>query len=133
MFFTEAFNLSEHDQISKVIRREAPGLAQKFHEFYQTFPENERVNLAEFIPTVEGVIDQVKQIHLNYEAKRRGGITGKINRYFHRFCDTINTHKSLLGILPEGNEYISMFTGVLHVIIQVCPVINIVLSRCKWR
>lgn len=27
----------------------------------------------------------------------------------------------MLGILPEGNEYISIFTGVLHVVIQVCP------------
>lgn len=97
-------------------------MAKKFHDFYQTCPENERVNLAEFVPSVEGVIDQVKRVHLKYEAKRKDGITGRTKRFFYSFCGTINAHKSLLGILPEGNEYISIFTGVLHVVIQVFPV-----------
>lgn len=126
--FTEAYIHREHDLVTEVIRQEASGLAQKFHDFYQTFPENERVNLTKFVPTIEGVMDQVKQIHLKHEAKKKDGIAGRTKKYFHRFCGTINAHKSLLGILPEGNEYISIFTGVLHVVIQVCPVYdNVVL------
>lgn len=97
-------------------------MAQTFHEFYQTFPKNQRIELTQFTPTVEGVIDQVKQIHLNSEEKRRSGFIGKTKMLFHRFCETINSHKSLLGILPEGNDYISIFTGVLHVVIKVCTI-----------
>ncbi|KAG8157862.1 hypothetical protein KVR01_012134 [Diaporthe batatas] len=115
---TELSHIWEHDPSTGIIRQEAVGLVRKFHDFYQAFPENERVDLKEFVPTIEGVIDQVKQIHLKREAKTQSGMTGRTKRFFHRFCGTINTHKSMLGILPEGNEYISIFTGVLHVVIQ---------------
>ncbi|KAI7772941.1 hypothetical protein LA080_012971 [Diaporthe eres] len=104
--------------LNEVIRQESATMAQKFHEFYQTFPKHERVELAQFTPTVEGVVDQVTKIHLKSEEKRKSGFAGKTKMLFHKFCGTINSHKSLLGILPEGNDYISIFTGVLHVVIQ---------------
>ncbi|KAK8016658.1 hypothetical protein PG993_014847 [Apiospora rasikravindrae] len=37
---------------------------------------------------------------------------------FRRLCRGINSHKSLLTLLPEGNEYISVFTGALNVILK---------------
>lgn len=124
IFLTETFKLRNHSSpLSKVIRQEATTLAQKFSAFYQTFSEHDKVDLNQFTPTIQGVLDQVKQVQLKAEAKRKGGFTGKIKTLFHKFCDTLDSHKSLLGILPEGSEYISIFTGVLHVVIQVCPVL----------
>lgn len=122
-FLTKVLKVRDYSSpLSEVIRHEATTLAAKFADFYQTFPEHNRVDLTQFTPTIEGVLDQVKQVHLKAEAKTRSGFTGKTKASFHKFCQTINSHKSLLGILPEGNEYISIFTGVLHVIIQVCPI-----------
>lgn len=103
---------------------EAVTLAQKFHDLYQQSSEHERVNLTQFTPTIEGVLDQVRQVHLKIDAKRKSGFMGKTKSLFHKFCKTIDSHKSLLGILPEGNEYISIITGVLHLVVQVRPIIN---------
>lgn len=37
----------------------------------------------------------------------------------HRFTACLDSHKSLLEILPEGNEYVSLFTGTASVLIKV--------------
>lgn len=37
---------------------------------------------------------------------------------FHRFCGSLGSHSSLIKILPEGNQYVSIFTGTLNAVIK---------------
>lgn len=74
---------------------------------------------SQFEPTIEGVIKVTQQAFARWEGKKKEGFTGVTKALFHRFCDGINSHSSMLKLLPEGNEYVSLFTGVLSVIINV--------------
>lgn len=133
MYYSYAYGLRERPQITEFIRQESAVLAEKLNAFNQTCPQDERVDLAQLVPTVEGVVDLVKHIEVRWQAKRKSGLRGKAMMFFHKVCGTIKAHKSLLGILPEGNEYVSIFTGVLNVIIQVRSIVDsISSSRCKW-
>lgn len=60
-----------------------------------------------------------QQIIKRWEAKKSQGFGNKTKALFHRLCRGINSHSSLLEVLPDGNEYVSLFTGVLTVIIKV--------------
>lgn len=116
----DAFREPTQDE-TEFIRQESAGLAEKLSFFYQTCPKDERVDLVQFVPTAEGVVSLVEQIEIKWQAKRKSGLRGKTMMFFHKVCGTIKAHKALLGILPEGNDYVSIFTGVLNVVIQVSP------------
>lgn len=61
----------------------------------------------------------VEDIRRAWAAKRSKGFMGKALDQFHRFCHTLNSHSALIAVLPEGNEYVSLFTGSLNAIIKV--------------
>lgn len=70
-------------------------------------------------PTMNGVIDAVHEVQRAWDSKRSNGRLGRAKRLFHQFCGTLKSHQSFLEILPSGNEYVSIFTGTLNVLIQV--------------
>lgn len=70
-------------------------------------------------PSVLGVVNTVKKITDNWEAKRKEGRTGKAKTYFHKFCGVLKSHSAVIQILPQGNEYVSLFTGTLNTILKV--------------
>lgn len=78
---------------------------------------------SQFKPTIEGVIKVTQQAFARWEEKKKEGFTGMFKALFHRFCDGINSHSSMLKVLPEGSEYVSLFTGVLSVIMNVGPIL----------
>ena len=61
----------------------------------------------------------VREVEESWASKRKEGWRGKVLSLFHRFCGSLDAHKTLLKVLPEGNEYVSLFTGVLTTIIKV--------------
>lgn len=60
----------------------------------------------------------VKEIDTASQGKKKKGI-GRAVGYFHKFCRTLGAHSSLLKVLPEGSEYVSIFTGTLNAVIKV--------------
>ncbi|EFQ27429.1 uncharacterized protein GLRG_01924 [Colletotrichum graminicola M1.001] len=72
-------------------------------------------------PTMKGVVDTVQAIQKTWEFQRQNGRLNKAKRFFHNFCGTLNSHKLMMTVLPSGNEYVSIFTGALNVIIHVSP------------
>ena len=44
---------------------------------------------------------------------------GRPQKYFHSFCSSLNDHSNLLKILPEQNQYLSIFCGVTNTLIKV--------------
>lgn len=61
----------------------------------------------------------VTSITTEWQSKRRQGRIGKAKDYFHKFCGTLESHSTLLKLLPESNEYVAIFAGSLNAIIKV--------------
>ncbi|KAI1124220.1 hypothetical protein F5Y10DRAFT_250067 [Nemania abortiva] len=109
---------TEKDSITRLIIVESNKLLQKWHSFLSNCSKDDRLDVTRSEPTMEGVIDLVKELTATSRAKRESSRRGKAMKYLHKFCETINAHKSMLKIIPEGNEYVSVFAGTLNVIIQ---------------
>ena len=98
---------------------ESNKLLQKWHSFLSSCSSDDRLDVTRSEPTMEGVVDLVREITTASRVKNENSPRGKAMKYFHKFCGTIDAHKSVLEIIPEGSEYISIFAGTLNVIIQV--------------
>ncbi|KAL1847380.1 hypothetical protein Daus18300_013965 [Diaporthe australafricana] len=117
-FFEKDALDDSRDPLTELIGIESSRLAQKLSAFVQRSPKEDRLDEDQFDPTIEGVIKVTKQVIARWEVKKTEGFAGKAKALFHRFCRGVNSHSSLLEILPDGNEYVSLFTGVLSVIIK---------------
>lgn len=104
--------------MTEVLNIESVRLRDKWVVFYQKSGKNEQLDLHNIEPTIEGVVSTVASVTEEWQAKRKRGYLGKTQSMFHKFCGTLNSHSSLLKILPEGNEYVAIFAGSLNAIIK---------------
>lgn len=100
---------------------ESTRLQQRWEEFQNHCSKEERLELNRSEPTVEGVVDMVKEMTAAWRSKREKGRREKAMKLFHRFCFSLDSHKSLMKLLPEGNAYVSVFMGSLSAVIKVGP------------
>ena len=107
--------------MTRVISTEVARLRDKWVEFRRTCSAEDQLDLKRFDPSVESVLGMVEEIASAWQDKRRKNVGGKTITFFHKFCDSLNAHSSLLKVLPEGSEYVSIFTGTLNAVIKVGP------------
>ncbi|KAI0551807.1 hypothetical protein F4679DRAFT_124737 [Xylaria curta] len=109
---------TEGNHVTDVILIESNKLLQKWHSFLGSCSSHDRLDVTRSEPTMDGVIDLVREVTATSRARNESSRRGKAMKYFHKFCETIHAHKSILEIIPEGSEYVSVFAGTLNVIIQ---------------
>ncbi|KAI2776154.1 hypothetical protein F4815DRAFT_485338 [Daldinia loculata] len=109
---------SHADPITAVIAVESNKLREKWAPFLKNSPVADRLDITKSEPTIEDVVSLVKELATISQSKRDNSRRGKAIKLFHNFCSTIESHKSMLKLIPEGNEYVSIFAGTLNVIIQ---------------
>ncbi|KAF2432109.1 hypothetical protein EJ08DRAFT_648471 [Tothia fuscella] len=108
----------EEDPITSLIAVESDRLRTKWLAFQKSCPKEERVNLHGSEPSVEGVTDMVTNMLKASRAKRDKSHRGRALSLFQRFCSCLDSHSNMLLVLPQGNEYVSIFTGSLTAIIK---------------
>lgn len=105
--------------ITHIIDVESKKLRDQWLIFEQQSPSEERLDLSCDEPTAQGIVKMVEGMRRAWAAKRSKGFMGKALEQFHRFCHTLDSHSTLITLLPQGNEYVSLFTGSLNAIIKV--------------
>ena len=105
--------------MTELLAIESAKLREKWVTFHRNSPEEERLNLQRSEPTIEGVVDTVTKITNAWRARRGNGWRAKVGSLFLRFGRMLNSHSSLLKVLPEGSEYVSIFAGSLNAVIKV--------------
>ncbi|KPM34605.1 hypothetical protein AK830_g11965 [Neonectria ditissima] len=109
---------TEDDPVSALISVEATQLRGKWVKFHSSCSKEDKLDLTQFEPSIEGVVDLVRESNTKWQTKRKKGSGGKFMSTFHSFCGTLDSHSALLKVLPQGNEYVSLFTGSLNAVIQ---------------
>ncbi|KAI3321962.1 hypothetical protein HD806DRAFT_502412 [Xylariaceae sp. AK1471] len=109
---------TDQDPVTSVITVESNKLREKWFLFLNSCSEHDRLDLTRSEPTMEGVVELVMKAATAAQAKRENSRRGKAMKYFHKFCKSVDAHRSMLEILPQGSEYVSVFAGTLNVIIQ---------------
>lgn len=70
------------------------------------------------IPTVETLWAAVRQAQAQWEKKREKGF-GRARAQLFSFLETMDEHKYLFSIIPNGDKYTSLITGVVTSIVKV--------------
>ncbi|KAF0322178.1 phytanoyl- dioxygenase family protein [Colletotrichum asianum] len=120
-FFESSFvseESSDSNPITRVLAVETTQLCAKWRAFVKSSTTADRLDIKTSNPTMNGVIDLVHEVQRAWDSKRSHGRFARAKRLFHQFCGTLNSHRSFLEVLPSGNEYVSIFTGTLNVLIQ---------------
>jgi hypothetical protein len=109
----------ESDPTTRIVREQAIKLSRVWKDFRTSLPKDEQEQLEKKKPSVEGLVAMVNTVASEWQGQRTASRSGRFMNSFIGFCGTLKAHSTLLEILPEGNEYISLFTGSLKTIINV--------------
>ncbi|KAH8170875.1 phytanoyl-CoA dioxygenase family protein [Sarocladium implicatum] len=104
--------------LTRIAALEAENLRKKWVDLYQNTSKKERLDMDSLDLSFDGVVDLIKSTCAKNQTEQEESIMGKITGRFHSICDTVHAHSAFLKMLPEGNEYVSIFTGSLNAVIK---------------
>jgi hypothetical protein len=108
--------------VTEKLGSESADLRKKLAAFRKKNPnEDHHLDLEETDQTIESVLETVTDINKTWQTKRDKSWAGKVGHLLLQFGCTLHSHKTLLEMLPQGSEYVSIFTGSLNAVIKVCP------------
>ncbi|KAI1338624.1 hypothetical protein F5Y15DRAFT_407601 [Xylariaceae sp. FL0016] len=118
--FFDAWEPTEEDQnpLTDMVAIEAAELRKRCLGFLHSCSGEDQLDLSRSEPTLESVVDLVKRVSATSQTKKHSSRLGKAMQRFHKFCGTVNAHKTMLELIPQGSEYVSVLAGTLNVIIQ---------------
>lgn len=96
----------------------ATKLFKAWQVFHRRLPEEEQNGLNNHNPDWEDIRKVIKRVQASWIAKN-DGTYGKATARLRKVLETVHSHRTFLRILPESNNYASVFCGSLQVLIQV--------------
>ncbi|KAH8198582.1 hypothetical protein TruAng_007263 [Truncatella angustata] len=97
---------------------ECKNLIEVWKDFQSRYPDLGTSTLLDNeIPNISTVKQAVNGVVGEWEAKKDKGM-GKAKDYLTRYCDTLLAHSQLFAVIPKGDKYISLFTGVMASIVK---------------
>lgn len=100
------------------LKDHATKLLYAWQAFHCRLPAEERNGLNSHNPDWEDIGKVIKRVQASWIAKNEGTY-GKATARLRKVLDTVYSHRTFLRILPESNNYTSVFCGSLQVLIQV--------------
>ena len=88
-------------------------------QFREFLPPDARAELARRPANFEDVVNMMKGIEDEWQQKREKGTWGITKKYLRRVGTTINSHSTLLKVLPADSHYVSIFCGTVQTLIKV--------------
>ncbi|KAF4954069.1 hypothetical protein FSARC_12236 [Fusarium sarcochroum] len=109
---------SRRNAITAVIADESLKLRQTWNKFQELNKPEDRLDLDTTDPTMESITKLIGQGIQDWNDKRKSGRQGGVSKKFHKFCNAVDSHKSLMKILPESHEYFSIFMGSTAAVVK---------------
>ena len=97
-------------------------LSEAWAHFKGKLPPEEQIEFAKRPQEFADVINVVRKVEEHWQQKKKKGVSGHAKRYFRRVCTKLDSHSTLLEILPSGSQYASVFCGTLQTLIKVSPI-----------
>lgn len=100
------------------LKDHATKLLDAWQVFHRRLPAEEQGELNNHNPDWEDIRKVIKRVQASWIAKN-DGTYGKATARLRKVLDGLHSHRTFLRILPESNNYASVFCGSLQVLIQV--------------
>ncbi|KAM6512108.1 hypothetical protein FSOLCH5_009826 [Fusarium solani] len=70
------------------------------------------------VPTISTLYEAIQQAEQEWTAKQAKGLTAVKGKFMH-FADTMNDYSYLFKVIPDGDKYTSLITGVVSSVVTV--------------
>ncbi|KAI0415251.1 hypothetical protein F5X98DRAFT_230062 [Xylaria grammica] len=101
-----------------LLREQSRKLYKAWNDFCKRLPREQREKACDEIPSIKLLHASVSQAAESWKDKREGTKIGRTKRIFTRLCETFQSHKNLVSVLPTDNMYVTLITGSLTAIAQ---------------
>lgn len=91
-------------------------LWKKFHALHPT--ENDAPHSPTTVPTISTLYEAICQAEQDWNNKQTKGLAAVRGR-FMTFADTMNDYSYLFKVIPSGDKYVSLITGVVSSVVTV--------------
>lgn len=113
----------DSDPVNEVMTKSAKQLQEIWRDYQNNSKKGDRLDLDNIDPTPEGIARLISNALAARGTQGRQGGWARAKSRFHRVCGGLDSHKSLLNMLPQSSEYVSIFAGSITAIIQVSQAI----------
>ncbi|KAL6407016.1 hypothetical protein AUP68_09837 [Ilyonectria robusta] len=111
------FGESQSDDVLGPLENQRKELVETWQNFQHLFHDDqESIRPANSIPTIETLRRAIEQSQDAWLTKKTKGF-GKAKDRFFDFLDTMNDHSYLFNVIPSGDKYISLITGVVSSVV----------------
>ena len=99
--------------------REVAKIWKGFQAFFPEAKEGEVSTVgASNIPTLDHLLRAVQRAEADWEQKKKTGL-GKAKGRFRDFLETMDDHSYLFSVIPDGDKYTSLITGIVTSVVKV--------------
>lgn len=81
--------------------------------------ENQGVSDLNNVPTIATLREEITKADAAWHSKQDKGFRAVKNRFLN-FAETMNDYSYLFSIIPSGDKYTSLVTGVVSSVVKVC-------------
>ncbi|KAH7131326.1 hypothetical protein EDB81DRAFT_808374 [Dactylonectria macrodidyma] len=111
------FGESQSDDILGPLEQQRAELVRTWENFQHLFHgEGEAAVPPNSIPTIDTLRGAINQAQNAWLAKKTKGF-GKAKDRFFDFLDTMSDHSYLFNVIPSGDKYVSLITGVVSSVV----------------
>ena len=70
-------------------------------------------------PPIHELLEAVETANLTWQENREQTNSGKAKQKFGKLCKSLDSHKELMAVIPQGDKYVSLLTGTFSAIVKV--------------
>ncbi|KAL8794264.1 MAG: hypothetical protein Q9195_003218 [Heterodermia aff. obscurata] len=111
--FQQSLNLEQQEKD----KRNQNGVRKLFKKMHPDKKPVWRFSIEDRPLEIRDILKAVRDAQEYWQRKPRVA-QGKPQKYFHKFCSCLDTHSNFMRILPEQNQYLSVFCGATTTLIK---------------
>ncbi|RGP61610.1 hypothetical protein FSPOR_9936 [Fusarium sporotrichioides] len=93
-------------------------ILELWERFNQIYPDGNPSDHVNTIPTIEMLYQAIDQAQTAWQDKQARGLRPIRDKFFN-FAETMNEYSYLFSIIPNGDKYTSLITGVVSSVVKV--------------
>ena len=93
-------------------------LAQAWLRFQNCLPSGHKSKVDDSPPCLEDVYKAVTEASEQLKTDREESKIGRLKNRFNKLCSTLNSHKDMFDIVPDGDKYVSILAGSFSALVK---------------
>lgn len=106
------------DPDSALLEQQCRRVAEIWRDFKSHFPGLEWTDGIDKPPSIMALQEQVLSAQKDLETQSEHGWR-RVKNNLSRFLESLEGHKALFSVIPEGNMYTSLLVGVISSVVKV--------------